>query len=176
MAWHKLIGSCYICSQWAYCLVFIRLASIHLRFCQRAFSVSRKHFTFPSSTCIDLLRVILYAIFAAAAVCLKYSQHWIAICTGGSKFLYLLAAAAMIYNYSNNQQQQHSRSIPPRQNTLTWSYHNAKIFWELSLLNLFCDIRVSKWCQNFRCNLIVWKDLSEEIMINTFLKDTRVSK
>ncbi len=111
------------------------------------------------------------------AVCLKYSQHWIAICTGGSKFLYLLAAAAMIYNYSNNQQQQqHSRSIPPRPNTLTLSYHNAKIFWELSLLNLFCDIRVSKWCQNFRFNLIVWKDLCEEIMIKTFLKDTRVSK
>ncbi len=55
--------------------------------------------------------VILYAI-CAAAVCLKYSQHRIAICIGSSKFLYLpAAAAAIIHNYSNNQQkQQFSRS------------------------------------------------------------------
>ncbi len=95
--WHKLIGSCCIRSQWAYCLAFTWLTSIRLRFLQRAFNISLIHFSFPSSSCVDLLRVILYAI-CATAVCLKYSWHRIAIFIGSSKFLYLLAAAAIIYN------------------------------------------------------------------------------
>ncbi len=52
----------------------------------------------PSSTCIDLLWVILYTI-CAAAVCLKCSQHHISVCIGSSKFLYLLFSSS-----SNNLQ------------------------------------------------------------------------
>ncbi len=78
-------------------LHFKKLVSIHFSILQRAFRVLLKHSTFPSSTCIGLLRVILYAI-CAAAVCLKYSQHCNAIYIGSSKFLYMLAAAVIIYN------------------------------------------------------------------------------
>ncbi len=84
------------------------------------FRVSLKPFTFPSSTSIDLLWGILYAI-CAAVECLKYSRHCVTISIGSSKSLYLLAAAAIIYNYSNNQQQKLSRSILPRPNKLTLS-------------------------------------------------------
>ncbi len=42
-----------------------------------------------SSTCVDLLWVILYAI-CAAAVWPKCSQHCISLCIGSSKLMYLL--------------------------------------------------------------------------------------
>ncbi len=58
---------------------------------------------FCSSTCIDLLWDIVYAI-CTAAVCPKYSKHCIDVCTGSSTCT-CFAAAAIIYNYSNNQQQ-----------------------------------------------------------------------
>ncbi len=86
------------------------------------FRVSLKPFTFPSSTCIDLLWGYFLYDICAAAECLKYSRHCVTISIGSSKSLYLLAAAAIIYNYSNNQQQKLSRSILPRPNTLTLSY------------------------------------------------------
>ncbi len=105
-----------------------KLAALHLngwfasiKQLQRALRVPLKPSTFPRSTCIDLLWVILYAA-CTTVECSKYSLHHICVCTGSSKFLYLLAAAAIIYNYSNNQQQQRSRSILPRPNTLTLSY------------------------------------------------------
>ncbi len=53
--------------------------------------------------------LILYAI-CAAAVCLKYSQHHIAVSIRSSKFLYLLVAATEIINNFSNSQQQRSRS------------------------------------------------------------------
>ncbi len=100
----------------------IFMASYHPLEILAARRVSLKPSTFPSSTCIDLLWVILYSS-CAAAVCLKFSRHCIAVCTGCSKFLFLLTAAAINDNYSNNQQQQlRSRSIPPRSNTLTLSF------------------------------------------------------
>ncbi len=53
--------------------------------------------------------LILYAI-CAAAVCLKYSQHHIAVSIRSSKFMYLLVAATEIINNFSNSQQQRSRS------------------------------------------------------------------
>ncbi len=85
-----------------------------------------------------------FICICAAAVCLKYSRHRIAIWIGSSTFLYLLAAvAAVIYNYSNNQQQQQfSSSVADlfhqdqiHQNSHI--HHHDKIFRELSWLNCF---------------------------------------
>ncbi len=65
------------------------------------FQSSSETSIFPSSTCIDLLRVILYA-FCAAAVCLKYSQRCIGVCTGSSKVCTCFAAAAISNSSSNS--------------------------------------------------------------------------
>ncbi len=144
-----LIGSHCICSQWAYCFTFKCLVSIYLSILQHTFRVPLKPSTFPSSTCIDLLQVIIYTI-CAAAVCLKCSQYCITVCIGSSKFLYF-AAAAIIYNYSNNQQQEQlsSRSIPPRPNTLTFSC-------TLPCRNLLrvVMIEIHYYCTILYCNII----------------------
>ncbi len=71
--------------------------------------------TLPSSTCIDLLWVSLFAI-CVPAVGLKYSQHRI----GSSKFLFLICSSS-----TNLQQQQFDSSSVAdrlRPNTLTLSY------------------------------------------------------
>ncbi len=123
------------CSQWAYCFTFKWLVSIYLSILQHAFRVPLKPSTFPSSTFTDLLWVILNAI-CAAAVFLKYSQYCIAVCIDSNKFLYS-AAAATIYNHSNNQQQEQlSSSVADLfcQDQIDYFhvYYHADIFWELS--------------------------------------------
>ncbi len=62
----------------------LRYINIHLCICI-VLLISSETLHLPSSTCIDLLRVILYAI-CAAAVCLKYSRHRVTKCIGSSKF------------------------------------------------------------------------------------------
>ncbi len=128
----KLLGTSWLVHvvQWSYCFTFKCLVSIFTELFAARFQPS----TLLNSTCIDLLRVILYAI-CVAAVCLKsHTTVSLNALAAASSCTCFAAAAAIIYNYSNNQQQQQrSRSILPRPNALTRSHpFHTKIFQELS--------------------------------------------
>ncbi len=103
----QLIGSFCISRQWACCSTFKYLASA---FCSNC-STLQKPSTFSSSTCIDLLR---------GDWCMLYGGYFIYVMCNSS-ISYTLTSACCGYIGCSKSQQQRSRSIPPRPNTLTLS-------------------------------------------------------
>ncbi len=116
-----LVFSC-ISSQWAQCSIFKYLALV----CCSSRSTLQKPSTFPSSTCIDLLwgdSCMLYGGYSYGYMC-------------SSSISYMLAAACCGCIVGSSKQQ-HSRSIPPRLNTWTFSCTlPCKSLRELSWQNL----------------------------------------
>ncbi len=112
--------SCYIRSQLASCFTFKWLVSIHKSNSWHAFRDPLKPFTFPSSTCIDLLR-LLYCICYLFSSSVLNTHNTVSAygLTVASSCTCFAAAAAIIYNNSNNQLQR-STSIPP--NSVILSY------------------------------------------------------
>ncbi len=109
----QLIGYFCISSQWARCSTFKYLASA----CCSSCIALKKPSTFPSSTCIDLLRgdsCMLWGLFHICYMCSSSISYMLTAgccgCIGSRKSRYLVC-------YSNNI----SRSIPPRPNTLPLS-------------------------------------------------------
>ncbi len=126
-------------TSWACCFTFKWLVSIQQSNYQHAFTVLLKPSTFPSSTCLDLLR-LFYMLFVQQQ-CLKYSALY-HICTGSSCTCF--AAAAIIYN-NNNQQQQFS-SV-------------ADLFAKTKYINIVISITMlksSESCQD-RTIIIQWQ-------------------
>ncbi len=85
----QLIGSFVSAAKWAHCSTFKYLAGA----CCSSCSELQKPPTFPSSTCIDLLRgdlcmlygVILYMLCAAACCgCIGSSKSWYLLCCNSS--------------------------------------------------------------------------------------------
>ncbi len=112
--------SCYIRSQLASCFTFKWLVSIHKSNSRRAFRDPLKPFTFPSSTCIDLLR-LLYCICYLFSSSVLNTHNTVSAygLTVASSCTCFAAATAIIYNNSNNQQQRSTSILP---NSVILSY------------------------------------------------------